>query len=155
MAFEADAGNLPFSDDSFDIVFANGVLHHTENTESAIDEMYRVVKPGGKCIVMLYSRHSASYWLSALPKGIVTGSIFRLSEAEWLGKIPEGKPKFGVTKNPLTCVYSKQEIETLFRRFRLVSLRKNSYNFGIISIPKVNKLRDKILNLMVIHDSPS
>jgi len=148
MAFEADAENLPFQDNSFDIVYSNGVLHHTENTEKAVEEIYRVVKPGGKCVVMLYSRHSATYWLSLLPKGIISGEVFRLPEAEWIGKITEGTPQFGTTKNPLSRVYSKRQLQTLFQRFESLSLRKNSYNIGMIAIPKADMLRSKLLKLL-------
>ena len=148
MAFQADAENLPFRDNSFDIIYSNGVLHHTENTEKTIREIYRVVKPGGKCVVMLYSRHSASYWLNLLPKGIISGEALRLPEAEWLGKITEGTPKFGTTKNPLTRVYSKRQLETLFRRFESLNFRKNSYNIGMIAIPKADLLRSNLLKLL-------
>ena len=48
----SDAENLPFDDASFDVVYSFGVLHHTPNTQKAIDEVYRVLKPGGKIIIM-------------------------------------------------------------------------------------------------------
>jgi len=45
----ADAGNLPFKDNTYDFVFCNGVLHHV-HLESAASEIHRVLKPGGKAI---------------------------------------------------------------------------------------------------------
>ncbi|ABB24699.1 Methylase involved in ubiquinone/menaquinone biosynthesis-like protein [Pelodictyon luteolum DSM 273] len=38
---------LPFADNSFDVVFARAVLHHTKDLDSACREFYRVLKPGG------------------------------------------------------------------------------------------------------------
>ena len=38
---------MPFADDSFDLVFARAVLHHTRDLESACREMFRVLRPGG------------------------------------------------------------------------------------------------------------
>lgn len=38
---------LPFGDDTFDVVFARAVLHHTRDLESACREMFRVLRPGG------------------------------------------------------------------------------------------------------------
>jgi SAM-dependent methyltransferase len=38
---------LPFGDDTFDVVFARAVLHHTRDLESACCEMFRVLRPGG------------------------------------------------------------------------------------------------------------
>ncbi len=40
--------DLPFSENTFDFVFSNGVLHHTKDPMKGIRECYRVLKPGGK-----------------------------------------------------------------------------------------------------------
>jgi ubiquinone/menaquinone biosynthesis C-methylase UbiE len=58
-----NAERLSFADAGFDIVYSHGVLHHTPNTRAAIDEVYRVLKPGGQAIVMLYHRHSFNYYV--------------------------------------------------------------------------------------------
>jgi SAM-dependent methyltransferase len=38
---------LPFSNDTFDVVFARAVLHHTRDLDSSCREMFRVLRPGG------------------------------------------------------------------------------------------------------------
>src|ERR1041385_1659202 len=58
----ADAEHLPFSDESFDVVYSNGVLHHTPDTAAAVRELHRVLRPGGTARVMLYHRQSLCYW---------------------------------------------------------------------------------------------
>jgi ubiquinone/menaquinone biosynthesis C-methylase UbiE len=56
---------LSFSDNTFDAVWANGVLHATGNTAQAIREVCRVLKPGGRAIIShFYRRPSWMYWLS-------------------------------------------------------------------------------------------
>jgi ubiquinone/menaquinone biosynthesis C-methylase UbiE len=140
-AYQADAENLPFQDNSFDIVYSNGVLHHSENTDQCIQEVYRVLKPGGKAVIMLYSRHSAIYWLNVLPRALLTGEFFRWPEAQWVGRLTEGKPKFGNTKNPITRVYSASQMRTLFKSFKIQSLRKNSFLFDNFCIPKLTQIR--------------
>jgi ubiquinone/menaquinone biosynthesis C-methylase UbiE len=60
---QGNAEDLPFDDASFDIVYSHGVLHHTPNIDRAISEIYRVVKPTGEFIVMLYAKESLNYWL--------------------------------------------------------------------------------------------
>ena len=49
-----DAENLPFDDNSFDIVYSWGVLHHTPDTRRAFEEVFRVLKPGGSVKAMIY-----------------------------------------------------------------------------------------------------
>jgi ubiquinone/menaquinone biosynthesis C-methylase UbiE len=46
----ADAVNLPYENDSFDVVISFGVLHHIEGWQKALSEMDRVLRPGGYII---------------------------------------------------------------------------------------------------------
>lgn len=51
---QADLMRLPLSDDQFDFVIADGVLHHTPNTRKAVEALYRKVKPGGQFFFYVY-----------------------------------------------------------------------------------------------------
>jgi predicted SAM-dependent methyltransferase len=44
---KADICNLPFEENSYDVVFCNHVLEHIEDDFKAMSELYRVLKPGG------------------------------------------------------------------------------------------------------------
>jgi SAM-dependent methyltransferase len=61
----ASGEELPFPDDSFDLVYAHGVVQYTPNPQRLVDECCRVVKPGGEAIFQVYNRVS---WLNALSK---------------------------------------------------------------------------------------
>lgn len=53
-----DAENLRFDDHTFDLIYSWGVIHHSPNTPKALDEIIRVLKPGGKAKIMVYNRKS-------------------------------------------------------------------------------------------------
>jgi ubiquinone/menaquinone biosynthesis C-methylase UbiE len=55
--------SMQFSDESFDVVYAHGVLQYTACPEKMVAEMHRVLKPGGVAIVMVYNRYS---WLNLM-----------------------------------------------------------------------------------------
>lgn len=54
----ASAERLPFADNSFDMVYSWGVLHHAADPECTFAEVRRVLAPGGEARLMLYGRHS-------------------------------------------------------------------------------------------------
>jgi ubiquinone/menaquinone biosynthesis C-methylase UbiE len=55
---QADAEQLPFADESFDLVFSWGVIHHTTDMDRALSELVRVCRPGGEVVIMVYNRRS-------------------------------------------------------------------------------------------------
>ena len=111
----ADAEDLPFGDGEFDVVYSFGVLHHTPNTARAIDEVWRVLRPGGIARVMVYYRHSENYWLNMVARhGLLRGELLRNSVAEILSRWAETPDS---SARPLVKVYSKREARTLFARF--------------------------------------
>ncbi len=74
---QADAEQLPFADQSFDLVYSWGVLHHTPDTGRAVEEVRRVLKVGGEARVMLYSRRSWVVLGLWLRYGLARGRPFR------------------------------------------------------------------------------
>jgi SAM-dependent methyltransferase/uncharacterized protein YbaR (Trm112 family) len=57
---QADLMDLPFADDTFDFVIADGVLHHTPDTRKAVEALYRKVKPGGQFFFYVYKKMGAA-----------------------------------------------------------------------------------------------
>ena len=66
---EADGEHLPFGDNSFDVVFAHGVVQYTSNDQALVNECRRVLTPGGTAVFQVYNRIS---WLNALSKVMKT-----------------------------------------------------------------------------------
>ena len=63
---QMDAQNMAFPDESFDFVHAWGCLMHMPDTEKAISEIYRVLRPGGKCLAYMYNRSSWPFWFNII-----------------------------------------------------------------------------------------
>ena len=72
-----DAEAMGFADSSFDFVLAWGVLHHSNSTEKALAELGRVLRPGGRGLMMVYHRASLVYYLKGLYWLVARGRIFR------------------------------------------------------------------------------
>lgn len=68
-----DAENLPFSDESFDLVYSWGVLHHSPDTAKAIGEVHRVLRPGGAARIMIYHSRSIVGALLWMRYGLMAG----------------------------------------------------------------------------------
>jgi len=146
----ADAEQLDFIDDSFDLVYSHGVLHHTPDTARAVQEIHRVLKPGGRAAVMLYHRGSYNYRIGIR---ILRRAGARLLKSEGGIRVINrltGEPVESLREhaglltassngylasdeflsqstdgagNPLARVYSRCEARELFKDFREVVLR--------------------------------
>ena len=101
-----DAQDLPFPDNNFDCVCSMGVLHHVPDTQKALDEIFRVLKPGGRLIVMFYHRHSAKYQFKYRVWSWVTGKPMQQLVNEFDG-----------VGNPKGVVSSRKELHALLHRF--------------------------------------
>ena len=145
----ADAEGLDFPDNSFDLVYSHGVLHHTPDTPGAIREIHRVLRPGGRAVVMLYHRNSYNYrvnismlrragvhllrWNSGLKLvHLLTGesedalrehSRRLRSERAYLASQEFLNQNTDGAGNPLARVYSRDEARELFKDFSKTELR--------------------------------
>lgn len=115
----ADGEQLPFASETFDVVYSNGVLHHTPDTTGAIREVHRVLRPGGTAKVMLYHRNSLNYWVEiVLRRGLAGGEFLRgRSAEEIMSRVIEFSDH---DARPLVKVYSRKQARELFSQFREV-----------------------------------
>jgi len=71
-----DAERMDFADNSFDFIWSWGVIHHSANTRKIIEEMHRVLRPGGQAITMVYHRSFWNYYIFAgLFGGLLRGKL--------------------------------------------------------------------------------
>jgi SAM-dependent methyltransferase len=104
--------DLPFADDSFDMVFSHGVLHHVPDIGQAQSEIHRVLRPGGELVIMVYARWSLNYLVS----------IGLVRRAALLGAYPlarVGIVKSGSSRGTLAGHLDNAKRTGLFRYLRL------------------------------------
>jgi SAM-dependent methyltransferase len=88
---EADAERLPYDDDSFDFVWSWGVIHHSESTDRVIQEIARVLRPGGRLALMVYHRNSMTFWLNYVAyRGVVRGGLLHEGPDELANRWSDG-----------------------------------------------------------------
>jgi ubiquinone/menaquinone biosynthesis C-methylase UbiE len=105
-----DAEHLSFSDRSFDVLFSNGVLHHTPDILRSFREAQRVLIPGGEFWVIVYHKHSIFYWLTLFLFGhLLSLGFLKQSLQERLSMIEYTTSD----EQPLVRVYSRPELRTL------------------------------------------
>ncbi|HEY2918584.1 MAG TPA: class I SAM-dependent methyltransferase [Candidatus Binatia bacterium] len=106
----ADAEDLAFENECFDFVYSWGVLHHTPNTERAVAEASRVLKPGGTAKIMIYHKYSFVGFMLWIRYALV-----RLKPMMPLNQIYSQ-----YLESPGTKAYSISEARELFRAFTTV-----------------------------------
>ena len=134
---QANAESLPIKTSSIDLVYSSGVLHHTPNTEQALQEVFRVLKPGGKGVIGLYSKYSPKFIMARIVGTI--RSILSLRKISWF-EHTETAWKTESTATPFTSTYSKKELLHLFDKDTCSDLifRTTGFNWGDV-IPLFGK----------------
>ena len=110
-----DAENIEHADNSMDFVYSFGVIHHSPNTEKIISEIYRILKPNGRCWVTVYHKHSVFFWWSIfLVDWIFRGGFSRERLKSRISRIeyPNDNP------NMVIKLYTRSETRKLFSKFR-------------------------------------
>ena len=109
-----DAEILPYEDNSFDVAYSWGVIHHTEHPDRIIREIHRVLKPNGVFIGMMYGRRSIKAFRLWLSHALFEGKPWRsVADVIWNDIESTG-----------TKAYTTDEIRNLFSQFSKVHLEK-------------------------------
>ncbi len=148
-----NAEKMTFADNFFNHVNCQGVIHHTPDTDAAIKEIARVLKPGGTaCISVYYKNIFVRNWsrislvgkllskLGAGLKGRGREGIFSISDPDEVIRLYDG------TGNPIGKSYSrKQIIDMVSPYFEVQQVFK--YFFPLRALPvKLPKLMHRFLS---------
>jgi ubiquinone/menaquinone biosynthesis C-methylase UbiE len=107
----SDAEHLPFPDDTFDLVYSYGVMHHSPDTPQCIREAWRVLKPGGALRIMIYHHPSITGFMLWLRYGWLRGKSLREIVQERL-------------ESPGTKSYTREEARAMLQGFEQIEFRQ-------------------------------
>jgi SAM-dependent methyltransferase len=116
-----DGTTVPFEDGLFDVACSMGVLHHIPDPAPTVAELYRVLKPGGRLIVMLYHRDSFRYR--------VTYRLRRSGET-----MEERINRNDGPDNPYGRVYTREEARRLLAAFEGHRFYVNKLGLGELAL---------------------
>jgi SAM-dependent methyltransferase len=139
---QADAERLPFPNASFDAAVSCGVLHHTPDPRAGIAEIHRVLRPGGRVIVMLYRRGNPKWWATvAARRGFrmasaatrrARGLIERLRKRQEDGDAA-GTALLELFGVPILNAYTNAECREMFSAFDEVRVSNHQPGFRRMS----------------------
>ena len=161
-AVQGNALAMPFPDQSFDHVISIGCFHHTGNIQRCIDETYRVLKPNGSAIIMVYNKFSYRQWFK-WPRSTCKAffkEFFRLFSPH-RGATEEAAAADANSQGhaaPETSFLSKKDLKHALQRFH--SLRFYKRNWGHIHIetgvkpflPLPRRVKNKLVSYLPKHN---
>ncbi len=133
----ADAEELSFAEKSFDLVYSWGVLHHSPNTERAIGEVWRVLRPNGSARIMIYNKHCLIGYMLWLRYALLSGK-------PWLSLSYIYSHHL---ESPGTKAYTKNEARYLFKQFSEFKISTVLTHGDLLESDAGQRHRGKLLNI--------
>jgi ubiquinone/menaquinone biosynthesis C-methylase UbiE len=132
---QAPAHKIPHKDGTFDCVYCFGVLHHIPDVETALAEIYRVLKSGGRVMAMLYHRDSLLYAYSIIYwRGVKEGMLGTLTPEQLVSRYSERNEGC-----PYTRAYTKDEARNLFSPwFKQIT---TEVHYNVLDLPEQRKVK--------------
>lgn len=121
-AVQGSAKEIPFPDDSFDFVVSIGCLHHTGDLPKALNEVHRVLRPGGSAHIMVYNALS---YRQIFEKPLASARRYFSSENK-LSLMSVDDARYDANEDgstaPETAYVSSKELSWLLKDFASVSV---------------------------------
>ena len=133
----ADAEDLPFPDNFFDVVYSWGVLMCTPDTPKAIQEVCRVLKPGGIAKIMIYHKYSMVGYMLWLRYALLRGRPLK----------PFIEIYMNYLESPGTKAYSVKEARALFKDFKIEDLCTFLTHGDLLTSPVGQRHRGLLLSV--------
>jgi SAM-dependent methyltransferase len=124
---DAVGERIPFPDASFDIVYSNNVLEHTQKPALVLSEALRVLKPGGRLFIEVpnYLAYYEGHYLLPQPPIFWNGML-----AAWVGWVFRRDPQFARTlRTEINPIWIRKTMRSIERRYAHVVLTLGEERF--------------------------
>jgi ubiquinone/menaquinone biosynthesis C-methylase UbiE len=138
-AVRGSALAMPFGDESFDGLVSIGCFHHTGSVERAIAETWRVLKPGGRAMLMVYNQFSYRQWMR-WPRETYQ-ALRGSSDAALNAQRAAYDVNQSGTAAPETAFLSTQQLKSMMSKFSIVNIHKENAD-SLFRIPRPLLLRN-------------
>jgi SAM-dependent methyltransferase len=118
--------NMPFVSESIDLVTSIGCFHHTGNFRQCINETHRVLRPGGKAIIMVYNKYSYRRWYKWPIKTFI--SLFKNSNIVSEDERAAYDQNISGGAAPETQFYSICEVKKIAKQFKKIKITKENWS---------------------------
>ncbi len=154
-----NAEELEFEDSTFDYVVSEGVIHHTPDTQACINQIHRVLVPGGQAAVSVYYktlllRSPLAFRLAQI--GMRAGGFVldgRGREGMVRADTPENFVRmYDGISNPLGKAYTRSDLLNAFSAFSDIRMKRYFQPFigPIVALPKFARLGLSKMGLMML-----
>ena len=106
---EADGEHLPFADESFDLVYAHGVVQYTADPQALVNECRRVLKPGGEAMFQVYNRD------------LLAERVVEVDEGAARARGCAGAPEVQRRRSSVRCLTGFRDVRIVEERFPVKS----------------------------------
>lgn len=131
----ANAETLNFEDNSYDLIYSWGVIHHSPNTERIIDEIYRILKPNGTAKIMIYHKYSVVGFMLWLRFALFYCKPWLTLKTIYANHL----------ESQGTKAYSRKEANLLFSKFKSIQIKTILTHADLLESNVGQKHRGKIL----------
>jgi ubiquinone/menaquinone biosynthesis C-methylase UbiE len=158
-----DLGRLPFPSDHFDMVISRSVVEHLEDPGMVFREFYRVLRPGGKVVIVTPNKYDYVSLIAALTPyswhRALVSKIFRVSEDDVFPTLYRANTISSLRKTLMTAGFTSKELDTInhypaYLMFSPVLFRLGVLYERITSLKPFRSLRGSLLCVFEKHGSP-
>jgi len=155
-----DLSQLPFSEESFDLVISRSVIEHLDDPSKVFREIYRVLKPGGKVVIATPNKYDYVSVIAALTPHrfhqVLVSKIFQISEHDIFPTLYRANTPASMRRALHSAGFVERELETVnhypaYLMFSPVLFRLGLIYERITSLKMFHLLRGSILCVFEKH----